>query len=55
MTALASPSPVSRLPRRFTNAAEWHHALGNVPLERMIFDPVPGNIAVADLFRNVPR
>jgi Uma2 family endonuclease len=55
MTALASPFPVSRPPRHFTNAAEWHHALGNVPLERIVFDPVPGTATEADLLRFVER
>lgn len=54
MSVLA-PSPVSRPPRHFTNAAEWHHALGDVPLERIVFDPVPGTATEADLLRFVER
>ena len=55
MIALASPPPVSRPPRHFTNAAEWHHALGDVPLERVVFDPLPGTATEADLLRFVER
>jgi Uma2 family endonuclease len=41
--------------RRFDNAAEWHRALGDVPLERIIFDPWPGTATEADLLRFVER
>jgi Uma2 family endonuclease len=37
----------------FDNAAEWHRALGGVPLERIIFDPPPGTATEADLLRFV--
>ena len=39
--------------RRFANAAEWLHSLGDVPLERIIVDPPPGTAAEADLLRLV--
>jgi Uma2 family endonuclease len=55
MTALVSRPPVSGPPRHFANAAEWQHALGEVPLERIIFDPVPGTATEADLLRFVER
>jgi hypothetical protein len=42
-------------PRRFDNAAEWLRALGNVPPERIIFDPWPGTATEADLLRLVER
>src|ERR1700689_4502239 len=54
MTALASPIPIPRL-QKFANAAEWHHALGDVPLERIIIDPPPGAATEADLLRFVER
>ena len=55
MTILATPALVAHPQRHFTNAAEWHHALGDVPLERIIFDPVPGTATEADLLRFVER
>jgi Uma2 family endonuclease len=54
MTALASPIPILRL-QKFANAAEWHHALGDVPLERILIDPLPGTATEADLLRLVER
>lgn len=55
MTALATPTPAFTPPRRFDNAAEWLHSLGDVPLERIIFDPWPGTATEADLLRLVER
>src|SRR5688500_20124464 len=53
MTAVA---PVAfRPPQRFDNGAEWLRALGDVPLERVIFDPWPGTATEADLLRLVER
>jgi Uma2 family endonuclease len=40
-------------PRRFGNAAEWLRALGGVPPERILFDPLPGTATEADLLRLV--
>ena len=38
------------MPRpRFATAAEWHDSLGNVPMERILFDPWPGTATEADL------
>ena len=34
---------------RFVNGAEWWHAIGDVPLRRVIFDPPPGTATEADL------
>ena len=31
----------ARTPATFSNAAEWVHALGNVPLERILVNPLP--------------
>jgi Uma2 family endonuclease len=34
---------------RFDNAQEWHDSLGDVPLHRIIFNPLPGTATEADL------
>jgi Uma2 family endonuclease len=47
--------PRFRPPRSFDNAAEWLRALGDVPLERIIFDPWPGTATEADLLTFVER
>jgi Uma2 family endonuclease len=36
---------------RFGNGAEWWHAIGDVPLRRVVFDPLPGAATEADLLR----
>ena len=54
MTTLATPIELSRRPH-FDNAAEWLHSLGDVPLERIIFDPLPGTATEADLLYLVDR
>jgi hypothetical protein len=54
MTATAQASAVSPM-RRFANAAEWLHSLGDVPLERIIVDPPPETATEADLLRLVER
>lgn len=41
-----SPPPV-----RFRTAAQWLHDLGDVPLERIVFDPWPGTATEADVIR----
>lgn len=48
MTLVSARAPS---PPRFDNAAEWLHALGDVPLERIVFDPWPGTATEADLLR----
>ena len=53
--AIVPPPPPPRPPRRFNNAVEWLHSLGDVPLERVIFDPWPGTATEADLLRFVER
>src|SRR5690349_17897405 len=55
MTATASPPTVFHPLRRFANAAEWLHSLGDIPLERIIVDPLPGTATEADLLRLVER
>src|SRR5438477_11998598 len=54
MSAVAPP-PRFRPPRHYENAAEWLRALGGVPLERIIFDPLPGTATEADLLLLVER
>jgi Uma2 family endonuclease len=54
MTAVATPADF-RPPRHFGNAAEWLAALGDIPLERIIFDPLPGTATEADLLRFIER
>lgn len=38
-------------PPLYKNAAEWLHDLGDIPLDRIIFDPWPGSATEADLLR----
>ena len=45
-TATQSPPAV-----RFANAAQWWDSLGNVPLDRVVFDPWPGTATEADMVR----
>ena len=54
--SLATP-PVAPFtpPRRFATAADWFRALGDVPPERVLFDPWPGTATEADLLRLVER
>jgi len=54
VTAVAPPARFVP-PRRFQNGAEWLRALGDVPLERVIFDPWPGTATEADLLHLVER
>lgn len=54
MTTAAPPARFTP-PRRFSNGAEWLRALGDVPLERVIFDPWPGTANEGDLLRLVER
>jgi Uma2 family endonuclease len=44
-----------RPPRHFDNAADWVHDLGDIPLQRIIFDPWPGTATEADLLLLVER
>jgi Uma2 family endonuclease len=50
MSAGAPPKPP-----RFDTAAEWLHALGDVPPERIIFNPLPGTATEDDLLHFVER
>ncbi|MGB7157755.1 MAG: Uma2 family endonuclease [Tepidisphaeraceae bacterium] len=49
MTAAAVPSSHPSLVAKFENGAEWWHALGDVPLERIVMDPPPGTATEQDL------
>ncbi|HLL89917.1 MAG TPA: hypothetical protein VK324_11505, partial [Tepidisphaeraceae bacterium] len=54
----APPAPrgVVRQPSfTYENGAEWWHALGDVPLERVILDPLPGTATEQDLLLFVER
>jgi hypothetical protein len=35
--------------RRFKTAADWLRELGDIPLDRIIFDPLPGTATEADV------
>jgi Uma2 family endonuclease len=43
----------TNFPARYRTAAEWLDDLGGIPLERIIFDPLPGTATEADLLRKV--
>jgi Uma2 family endonuclease len=49
MTAVALQSPAASV--SYATAAEWWDALGNVPLERIVFNPPPGTATEADVVR----
>jgi Uma2 family endonuclease len=51
MTAVASP----KTSHRFENAAELWHSLGDVPLERIVMNPLPGTATEKDLLVFVER
>jgi Uma2 family endonuclease len=54
MTAAVS-SPAFVPPRQFANGAEWLASLGNVPVERIVFDPWPGTATEANLLLYAER
>ena len=51
MTSTTSNPPVGLA--RYRNGAEWHHDLGDVPLELVIFNPAPGTATELDLIQKV--
>jgi Uma2 family endonuclease len=53
MTTTTAPPPRLALPAKYDNAAEWLHALGDVPLERIVMSPWPGTATEQDLLRYV--
>lgn len=53
-TAAGNPSRV--VPSaKYANGAEWLHALGDIPLERVVMDPPPGTATEQDLLQFVER
>jgi Uma2 family endonuclease len=53
-TTPANPSRV--VPSaKYANGAEWLHALGDIPLERVVMDPPPGTATEPDLLTLVDR
>jgi Uma2 family endonuclease len=48
-TASGVKHPVRLIP----TARDWHDSLGRVPLDRILFDPIPGTATEADLIRMV--
>ncbi len=50
LPSTVSPVPATP-PPRFRTAAEWHASLGNVPLSRIRFDPLPGTATASDVTR----
>jgi Uma2 family endonuclease len=53
-TAAGNPSRV--VPSaKYANGAEWLHALGDIPLERVVMDPPPGTATEQDLLILVER
>ena len=55
MSQLQAPTSRGSASRRFDNAADWLHALGDVPLERIVMDPWPGSATEDDLCLFVER
>ncbi|HET6247600.1 MAG TPA: Uma2 family endonuclease [Tepidisphaeraceae bacterium] len=53
--AIAKPPTSTHSKSRFSNAAEWLHALGDVPLERIVMNPAPGTATEADLLHFAER
>lgn len=51
MTAVLAP----KTSHRFENAAELWHSLGDVPLERIVMNPLPGTATEKDLLTFVER
>ena len=53
----SSPTPAPNSPEigaggvRLQTAREWLHELGDVPLERILFDPPPGAATESDVIR----
>lgn len=50
MTTISQPPNIAT-GARYRNAAEWWHALGDVPLNRILFEPLPGTATEADVLR----
>src|SRR4051794_9448976 len=50
-TVSASNRSLPGHPARYRTAAEWLHDLGDVPPDRILFDPLPGTATEADVLR----
>lgn len=50
---MTTTAPANQQPPtvRYQTAAQWLHDLGDVPLERIVFDPWPGSATEADVLR----
>src|SRR5436305_9278479 len=48
-------APTVTAPHSYGNAAEWWHSLGDVPLERIVMNPLPGTATEQDLLWFVER
>jgi Uma2 family endonuclease len=55
MTQTAETTPRFAIPGKYHDAAEWLHALGDIPLSRIVFDPWPGTATEQDLLVFVER
>ena len=49
MRTVAAPPYTGPAIRRFDNGRDWIAALGDVPLDRVVFDPLPGTATEDDL------
>jgi Uma2 family endonuclease len=54
MTTATAPTPQPQA-MKYQNAADWLHALGDIPLERIVMDPPPGTATERDLLLFVER
>ncbi|HYO09937.1 MAG TPA: Uma2 family endonuclease [Tepidisphaeraceae bacterium] len=55
MTVVQTTPPPQTPPVKYANGAEWLHALGDVPLTRVVMDPPPGTATEHDLLILVER
>ena len=55
MTTTSAHSPRVVPSAKYANGAEWLHALGDIPLERVVMDPPPGTATEQDLLQFVER
>jgi Uma2 family endonuclease len=55
MSTLTSSSPHAVTAPRFDNGEEFLHSIGDVPMSRVIFTPLPGTATEQDLLRFVEK
>src|SRR4051794_11901397 len=53
MTQVVPTAPSTIQPRRFHDAEEWLHALGDIPVSRIFMGPPPGTVTEKYLLRLV--